>query len=153
APAGVNLRLHDAREAEALRRGHGLVHREASLPVRHGDSVVPEQLLALMLVNVHRRNRSFSHLTVVWRPISAMAWVRGISFGHASTQFWALPQSAMPPGPMRAASRSSLFIAPVGCRFMSSAWPMADAPMKPPLRFTCGQTSRQRPHVMQRSSE
>ena len=45
-------------------------------------------LLSNMRVNI---------LTVVAREAFAIAQVSGISFGQTSTQFWALPQSAMPP--------------------------------------------------------
>src|SRR5581483_3907887 len=154
--AGVDLRLHDAREAEPLGGRDGLLDRERDLARGDRDAVPPEQLLRLVLVDVHRPSRSFTHLTVVWRQISAIACVKGMPFGHASTQFWALPQSWMPPGRMRRSSRSSAFIRPVGCRFIKSAWPIVAAPTKPESggssRWNWGQTPMQQPHAMQRSS-
>src|SRR6202521_217341 len=67
---------------------------------------------------------------VVSRYISAIAVVKGINFGHARTQFCALPQSSMPPSAIRASRRSAAFIAPVGWELNSRAWAIAAAPMK-----------------------
>ncbi len=55
AAAGQHLRLDDDRAAELLRGGAGLLRRVGAAPVRDGDADAPEQLLALVLVEVHRR--------------------------------------------------------------------------------------------------
>ncbi len=55
APAGVDLRLHDAREAEALGGGDRFVDLEARLAVGDRDAVAAQQVLRLVLVDVHRR--------------------------------------------------------------------------------------------------
>src|SRR5207249_8078398 len=54
APARVDLRLHDAGEAEALGGGDGLVDGEARLAVGDGDAVAAQEILRLVLVDVHR---------------------------------------------------------------------------------------------------
>src|SRR6185503_2527031 len=58
APAGMDLRLHGAGEAEPLGRGHYFVDRVARLPVERRHLVTAEQVLRLMLVNVHGSRRS-----------------------------------------------------------------------------------------------
>ena len=53
APAGVDLGFHDAGKAHPRGGRDGSVDRVAGLPVRHGDLVTPEELLRLMLMDVH----------------------------------------------------------------------------------------------------
>src|SRR6266851_5632536 len=48
--------------------------------------------------------------------------------------------------------RSLACIAPVGCMLNNRTWLKMAAPMKSLCSLTCGQTSRQFPHVMQRDS-
>src|SRR6266513_5144795 len=62
------------------------------------------------------------------RFTSAMDSVRGMPLGQVRTQFCALAHSCMPPGPMRAARRSLLFIAPVGCMLNKRTWLIMAAP-------------------------
>ena len=59
------------------------------------------------------------------RPARAIERVSGMLFGQTATQFWALPQICMPPSAIKASSRSSAFILPVGCMLNSIAWLMA----------------------------
>ncbi len=53
AAAGQHLRLHDDRPAELLGRAPRLVGRRHEPPCRDRDSVAREQLLALVLVEIH----------------------------------------------------------------------------------------------------
>ncbi len=53
AAAGEHLRLDDDRAAELLRGRAGLLRRVGAAPVRDGDADAPEELLALVLVEVH----------------------------------------------------------------------------------------------------
>ena len=79
---------------------------------------------------LHYRSSHFrSTCHVAARPPRAMAVVSGISFGQTFTQFWALPQTWMPPSATRASSRSAAVIAPIGFELNSSTWAMAWAPM------------------------
>ena len=56
APAsGVDLGLHHHRQPEPLGRGHRLVRRERHLAQRNRQSAPGEQLLALMLEQIHER--------------------------------------------------------------------------------------------------
>jgi hypothetical protein len=58
AAAGVDLRLHDPdAAAQLLCDGHRFVGRHRRLAARRGDAVLPEDLLALVLVDVHGRPR------------------------------------------------------------------------------------------------
>jgi hypothetical protein len=54
AAAGQYLGLDDDGLAELLRRSPGLLRRLRHTPLRHRDAVAPEELLALVLVEVHR---------------------------------------------------------------------------------------------------
>src|SRR5581483_11852548 len=56
APAGQHLRLDDDGAAEAGRRGPRLLGRDGEPPVGDGDADAPEELLALVLVEIHRRS-------------------------------------------------------------------------------------------------
>src|SRR5713226_6831282 len=94
-------------------------------------------------------NRACFHAS---RLISASDSVRGISLGQALTQFCAFAQSSIPPCPITAWMRSLACIAPVGCMLNNRTWLKMAAPMKSLCSLTCGQTSRQFPHVMQRDS-
>src|SRR6266852_2126420 len=89
---------------------------------------------------------------MAWRLTSAMDSVSGMSFGQILTQFCALAQSATPPGPITASSRSRACMAPVGWELNSRTWLIIAAPTKAEFSFTCGQTSRQLPQEMQRES-
>src|SRR5690606_7243166 len=51
--ADRDLRLDDAGVADLVRGGHGVVHRVRVLAARHGDAVLREQLLALILEKIH----------------------------------------------------------------------------------------------------
>jgi hypothetical protein len=55
APADLDLRLDDDWVAELLRGGDGLVDGSRRLALRNGDAVLGEELLALVLEEVHRR--------------------------------------------------------------------------------------------------
>ena len=55
APAGQHLRLDDDRAAELLGRLARLLGRRREAPVRDGDPDAAEELLALVLVEIHRR--------------------------------------------------------------------------------------------------
>src|SRR5262249_9744082 len=55
-----NLRLDDDLAAELLGRRARLVRRRCESPVGHGDPELPEQLLALVLVEVHRPRRTIA---------------------------------------------------------------------------------------------
>ena len=65
----------------------------------------------------HRLNASL----VAARPGVAGDGVRGMFLGQTSTQFWALPQSAMPPAPAMTAMRLSVSNAPMGFSLNSTA--------------------------------
>src|SRR5262249_50445905 len=56
-PAGVDLRLHHAREAELARGRDRLVDREAGLALRDSDAVGPRALFARALGDVHAEAR------------------------------------------------------------------------------------------------
>src|SRR5207253_1068872 len=86
------------------------------------------------------------------RFTSAMDSVSGMFLGQAFTQFCALAHSCTPPGPISASRRSRLFIAPVGWMLKRRTWLMMAAPTNWLCSFTCGQTSRQLPQVMQLES-
>ena len=60
AAADLHLRLDDAREADLLRGGDGLVDGRARAAVGHGDAVAGEELLALVLEQVHERRRTLA---------------------------------------------------------------------------------------------
>jgi len=53
AAADQHLRLDRAGVADLLRRGDGLVDRVGDFAAGHGDAVLGEQLLALVLEEVH----------------------------------------------------------------------------------------------------
>ena len=53
ASAGQDLRLHDHLAAELLRRVASLLRGRREATLRDGDSVAAEELLALVLVEVH----------------------------------------------------------------------------------------------------
>src|SRR5262249_24478626 len=55
ATPGMDLRLHDARDAEPLRRPNRLVDGEARLSIRHRHPVATKEILRLVLVDVHAR--------------------------------------------------------------------------------------------------
>src|SRR5699024_777633 len=82
---------------------------------------------------------------VVSRCIDAIDVVRGIPFGHASTQFCAIPHSAIPPVPISASSLSFLDMLPVGWRLNRRTCEIGAAPMKLDLLLTFGQTSKHTP--------
>ena len=58
APAGQHLRLDDDRSAELLRRRARLLAASSPAAVRHGDAEAREELLALVLVQVHPAGES-----------------------------------------------------------------------------------------------
>ena len=58
AAAGEDLRLHDHREAELVRRGSRLGWVEGETALRHRDPVLPEELLPLVLVEVQGARES-----------------------------------------------------------------------------------------------
>ena len=76
------------------------------------------------------KNRLNAH-TVAARPARAIDRVSGMLFGQTATQFWALPQTWMPPWPVSASSRSPAIIFPVGWELKSMAWLIACGPTKP----------------------
>ena len=84
----------------------------------------------------------------VARFIAAMDVVSGIPFGHTSTQFCEFPHPEIPPSSIKAASRSSLFIAPVGCALYKRTSERNAGPIKFDLLFTFGHASRHTPHVI-----
>jgi hypothetical protein len=53
AAADQDLGLDRAGVADPIRGGHGLLHGGGDLATRHGDAVRGEQLLALILEEVH----------------------------------------------------------------------------------------------------
>ena len=60
AAAGVDLGLHGADAAAELAGGAlGLERRDREVAARHGDAELPEDLLRLVLVDLHRAPRSF----------------------------------------------------------------------------------------------
>lgn len=62
---------------------------------------------------------------VTARPARAMEVVNGISFGQTLTQFWALPQTWMPPSAINASRRSLALCFPRGWELNSMTWLMA----------------------------
>ena len=60
AAADLHLRLDDARVADLVGRLDGLVDRGRRGAGRDGDAVAGEELLALVLEEVHKRRRSLA---------------------------------------------------------------------------------------------
>src|ERR1019366_5625963 len=87
-------------------------------------------------------------LRIASRFTCAIDSARGMEFGQAFTQFWALAQSCTPPAPRINSKRSRACMAPVGCILKRRTWLMIAAPTKLLFSFICGQTSRQMPQVM-----
>src|SRR5882724_6135264 len=91
----------------------------------HGASVSPSLQSA---ERVYPTSQPSSACFQASRLTAAMDSVNGMFLGHACTQFCALAQSWMPPGPIIAARRSLLFMAPVGCILKRRTWLMIAAP-------------------------
>lgn len=93
----------------------------AALP-RHATHKTPAIAHAMdltlpMLCSVpvrYLRSQPKSICFVACRETTAIESTSGISFGHTSTQFCALPQSATPPSTIRASRRSAACIFPLG---------------------------------------
>src|SRR5262249_28272359 len=106
--AGVDLRLHDAGEAEARSRGHRFLDGEAGLAVGHRHAVAPKDFLRLMLVYIHFGLRgpvrcSLAPLAALLRcprPPSALADARASSgFARALMRARGVPGAAKPRPP------------------------------------------------------
>src|SRR5699024_6566386 len=86
----------------------------------------------------------------MWKVVSlcieAIEVVKGIPFGQASTQFCAIPHSAIPPVPIKASKRSFLVILPFGCKLNNLTCEICAAPMKSDLELTFGHTSKHTLH-------
>ncbi len=52
-PTHLHLRLHHHRIADPVGDGDGVVHGGGGIAGRHGDPVAREELLALVLVEIH----------------------------------------------------------------------------------------------------
>src|SRR5262245_20442745 len=114
------------RHDSALRRAHRLRAQGRLQRGLVADYPGPEAALCSSSL----KKMSLSSTLATSRFIIAMDEVSGISLGHTFTQFWALPQSWIPPGPISARVRSSEFIFPVGFILNRRAWLMAAAPTK-----------------------